>query len=146
MTAFGLYSQPFNTPNRLWLLDDHGTEVMPGVALDLTKFNAGQTYPNGYLPDGIVLGKVTASGKYGPYLSTASDGTQTAVGIMFNPVSVYVPGTATLLTNVAVPILLHGFVNQANLPFNSTNQALGGYLDGAAITALKNIVFVPAVP
>jgi hypothetical protein len=42
MTAIGLFSQPFNTPNRLWLLDDHGTEIMPGVPLDLTLFNQAQ--------------------------------------------------------------------------------------------------------
>ena len=145
MTAFGLFSQPFTTTNRLWLLDDHGTEIMPGVPLDLTLFNQAQHYPNGYLADGIVLGKVTSGGKYGPYLSSASDGRQTAVGISFNPSDVYQPGTTTLLSNVAMPILLHGFVNAANLPYNSTNQALGGYLDAGAQTSLKNIVFVPAV-
>jgi len=145
MTAIGLFSQQFNTPNRLWLLDDHGTEYMPGVPIDLTLFNAGQHYANGYIPSGTVLGKVTAGGKYGPYLDAASDGRQTAVGITFNDISVYAPGTATLLTAVACPILLHGFVNAANLPFTSGNAATGGYLDANGQADLKNILFVPAV-
>lgn len=145
MTAMGMFSQAFGTPNRTWLADDHGTEVMPGVALDLTLFDPTQHYPNGWLPDGIVLGKVTSGGKYGPYLGTASDGRQTAAGIMFNPVSVFAPGTASLLTIVSVPLFLHGFVADVNLPFNSTNQALGGYIDAAAKTAMKNIIFLPAV-
>lgn len=143
MTSFGLFSQTLVTSNRTWLAEDHGTEVMPGVPLDLTLFNAAQHYPNGFIPDGTVLGKVTASGKYGPYLGTAGDGRQTAVGIMFNSVSVYVPGTinGTLVTNVTVPILVHGFVYTGNLPFTSGNAALGGYLDAAAQTALKLVYF-----
>jgi hypothetical protein len=144
MTSFGLESLQYQAPDRRWLADDHGTEVMPGVPLDLTLFNAGQHYANGFIPDGIVLGKVTATGKYGPYLSTASDGRQTAVGIAFNDVSVFQTGTATLRTNVTVPILLHGFVNVALLPFTSGNAAAGGYLDAAAQTALKNVIFIPS--
>jgi hypothetical protein len=147
MTAFGVFSQPFITSNRTWLAEDHGTEIMPGVPLDLTLFTAAQHYPNGFIPDGIVLGKVTATGKYGPYLGTAGDGRQTAVGISFNPISVFNPNTqvpGTLLLNVSTPLFLHGFVNAANLPFTSTNAANGGYLDAAAQTALAGVVFVPA--
>jgi head decoration protein D len=92
-----------------------------------------------------VLGKVTSGGKYGPYLDAASDGRQTAVGIAFNDVTVYAPGTSTLLTAVAVPILIHGFVNAANLPFTSGNAAAGGYLDANGQADLKNVIFVPAV-
>lgn len=146
MTAFGLFSQTYNADQRTWLLDDHGTEVMPGLAIDLTKFNAGQHYANGFIPSGTVVGLLSAGGKGAPYLGTAGDGSQTAVGITFNEIPVYQPGTATLLTSVSVPILIHGFVNPATLPFTSGNAAAGGYLDAAARTALKNIMFVPAVP
>lgn len=145
MTVFGLSSVTYNPDQRTWLADDHGTEVMPGVPVDLTLFNAGQHYPNGFIPSGTVLGKVTAGGKYGPYLGTAGDGRQTAVGITFNPIPVFIPGTSTLQTNASVPIVVHAFVIAANLPFTSGNAALGGYLDGAAQTALKNVIFVPAV-
>lgn len=146
MTSIGLFSQTFNTPGRLWLMDDHGTEVMPGVPIDLTLFTQGQHYANGYIPSGCILGKNTTSGKYGPYLGAASDGRQTAVGILFNDISVYQPGTANLQTIVSAPLFLHGFVNAAQLPFTSGNAAGGGYLDAAAQTALKNIIFAPAVP
>lgn len=146
MTAFGLFSQTFNPDNRIWLLDDHGTEVMPGIAIDLTKFTAGQHYVNGFIPSGCVVGLLASGGKGAPYLAANSDGSQTAVGLTFNPIPVYAPGTTTLLTNVSVPLLIHGFVNPATLPFTSGNAAAGGYLDTAAKTALKNIMFVPAVP
>ena len=36
----------------------------------------------GVLAEGTILGKVTASGKYAAYDNAASDGTQTAVGIL----------------------------------------------------------------
>jgi hypothetical protein len=146
MTTFGLQTVSYSTSSRTWLASDHGTEIMPGVPLDLTGFNSAQMYPNGYIASGVVLGKVTSSGKYVPYLDSLTNGTQTAVGIMFNDVQVYVPGTTTLQTNVTVPILLHGFVYSGNLPYTSSNAALGGYLDANAQTDLKNIVFWSTAP
>lgn len=145
MTVFGLSSVTFNPDDKSWLLDDHGTEVAPGVALDLTKFTANQHYPNGFIPSGTVIGLLTSGGKGAPYLDAASDGSQTAVGITLNAVSVYVPGTATLQSSVAVPVLVHGFVNAAKLPFTSGTAAGGGYIDANGKTDLKNIIFVPAV-
>lgn len=35
------------------------------------------------LPAGTVLGKITASGKYAAYSNVASDGTQTAAGVLY---------------------------------------------------------------
>jgi hypothetical protein len=37
------------------------------------------------LPSGTVLGKITATGKHIKYDNAASDGSQTAVGILWNP-------------------------------------------------------------
>lgn len=37
------------------------------------------------LPSGTVLGKITATGKWIKYVSTASDGSQVAAGILYNP-------------------------------------------------------------
>jgi len=43
------------------------------------------TIAQGYkLSAGTVLGKITASGKYGPYSASATDGRQTAVGILMD--------------------------------------------------------------
>lgn len=36
------------------------------------------------LPSGTVLGKITATGKLIKYVDTASDGSQTAVGVLYN--------------------------------------------------------------
>jgi len=40
----------------------------------------------GKLDTGMVLGKITASGKYKPVTVAASDGSQNAAGILLNPV------------------------------------------------------------
>lgn len=40
----------------------------------------------GNLPTGAVMGKITASGKYKRHVNGASDGTQTAVGVLLNAV------------------------------------------------------------
>lgn len=39
------------------------------------------------LPSGTVLGKITASGKYVKYLDSASDGSQAAAAILYNPLA-----------------------------------------------------------
>lgn len=38
------------------------------------------------IPNGTVLGKVTASGKYVPSLNSASDGSQVAVAVLFSDI------------------------------------------------------------
>lgn len=59
-------------PVARFLKSEHGTEVRVPI-----------TIASGYrLSAGTVLGKITASGKYGPYDDTATDGRQTAVGIL----------------------------------------------------------------
>lgn len=144
MTVFGMTSQSYLTDNRAWLAEDHGTEIAPGVPIDLTLFSSTQHYANGFIPSGTVVGKVTSGGKYGPYLGSASDGRQTAVGITLNPIAVYQVGTLTgaLNASVSVAILLHAFINVPQLPFTSGNAALGGYIDSAARTALRNLIFI----
>jgi hypothetical protein len=94
-----------------WLGSRHGTEATRTVTLDIAKFTANLHYPNGFIPDGVVLGKVTAGGKYGPYDDAAVDGRQTAVGILFSPVKV--PPVATV---AGAALFVHGQVVEAKLP------------------------------
>lgn len=118
---------------RSWLLSPHGTEFTPSVNLDVSTFTAATHYPNGYLLSGIVLGKITATGKYGPYADTATDGTSTAVGILFS--SVQVPNLFDLTKDTNGAILIHGFVDPEKLPL----LAVAGALDANARVDLRNI-------
>jgi len=69
----------FQVEDRSWLLGPHGTDPgsNPNVTLLLSLFDEATHYPNGYIPSGIVLGRVTASGVYGPSTSDASTEVQT---------------------------------------------------------------------
>lgn len=56
---------------------DHGRESAVAVVLDAAARDSGNS-PTTTLRKGLVLGKVTTSGKYKEYDSGASDGTETA--------------------------------------------------------------------
>lgn len=114
--------------NRSWLGSEHGTDHPQTVTLKNSLFTAGTHYPNGYLPSGLVLGKVTASGLYGPYDDAASDGRQTAVGFLYSNTKMVASGA-----DVGAPIHWHGAVKKLKLPFQSGT----GSLDAAGIVDLS---------
>lgn len=123
-------STSYGVEKRGWLQGTHGTEpgANPNITLDLSTFVAGTHYPNGYIPSGTVVCKITASGLYGPYDSGASDGRQTpAAGscyLLFNSESVVAGQTRAINAGFA-----HGFVEAARLPFQSGS--------GSAAAAVK---------
>jgi len=99
-----------------WLGSAHGTSMGRSITLDLTTFTANTHYPNGYLFSGIPLGKITASGKYGPYDNAAVDGRATLVGFLLSPVRVIWYGPGSTVTDAHGPLFEHGRVVTANLP------------------------------
>lgn len=141
MTDISVSTASYQVEKRSWLLSPHGTD--PGTTLsgtlDISSLTAATHYPNGYVPSGLVLGVITASGLYGPYDDTATDGRQTAAGILFG--SVKVPNTADTTKDVGIGVLVHGFVKTSKLPI--ANGSTGrGYIDAAGQTDLKLIHFV----
>jgi hypothetical protein len=141
MTDISVLTTNYQVEKRSWLLSPHGTD--PGSTLsgtlDVSALTAATHYPNGYVPSGVVLGIITATGLWGPYDDTAVDGRQTAAGILFS--SVRIPNTADLTKDVGIGILVHGFVKIAKLPI--ANGATGrGYIDANGQTDLKLIHFV----
>lgn len=67
-----------------WLGSDHGTTAAEPVTLDKSAFTLATHYPSGFFKSGIPLGKITASGKYGPYDNAAVDGRETLVGLLLD--------------------------------------------------------------
>jgi hypothetical protein len=116
--------------NRSWLQSAHGTDpnANPGITLDVSKFTEATHYPDGFVASGTVLGKVTATGLYGPYDNAATDGRETAAGHLFG--SLVLKGE----TRVGGALVVHGFVDAAKLP---TNHGL----DANARTDLKHIIY-----
>ena len=117
--------EAFDQENQSWLGSAHGTQSTRTVTLDISTFTEATHYPNGYLPSGIALGVVTASGKYGPYLDAATDGRQTLVGFLFTATEV-----PTGATYAAAALFDHGRVISAKLPL----QTGAGSVDAAGQT------------
>jgi hypothetical protein len=144
MTDISVVTTAYQSAKRSWLLSPHGAEdpgTNPSITLDISKFTAGTHYVNGFIPSGTVVTKVTATGLWGPYDSTASDGRQTpaddAVGILFGDSTVIRPN-GSAATKVGAAIVVHGFVNTNKLPFGT---GVAGGLGAAAKTALRLIWF-----
>jgi hypothetical protein len=119
-----VHSSSYQVDNREWLIGTHGVDLTPGVTLDISKFTKATHFPNGYIPSGTLLGKVTATGLYGPYSDAASDGTQTAAGILFSFIKA-IDGTGATATKVGGAIFVHGAVKESKLPANSGVDANG---------------------
>jgi hypothetical protein len=109
-----LKTESFTQDRRDWLGSKHGTDAPVTVTLDVSKFTANTHYPAGFIKSGIPLGKVTATGLYGPYDDTATDGRQTAVGFLFTAQDVN--ARAVTSTKVVGSMLLHCFIREAKLP------------------------------
>jgi hypothetical protein len=93
-----------------WLGSAHGVDATDTVTLDVSTFTAGTHYPNGFLPGGLALGKITASGKYGPYSDAAVDGRTALAGFLV------FPRLVNGQTAVVGALLTHGKVREARLP------------------------------
>lgn len=77
MTSIEVQTTSYQVEKRSWLLSQHGTDpgTTPSITLDVSAFTPAVHYPNGYIPSGASLAKITASGLYGPY--TVSNEVQT---------------------------------------------------------------------
>ena len=143
MTDISVTTTPFQVEKRAWLLSAHGTD--PGTTLsgtlDVSALTAATHYPNGYVPSGLVLGIITATGLYAPYNDTLANGQEVAAGILFG--SVKIPNTADLTKDVGIGVLVHGFVKISKLPVQSAGTPAGrGYIDANGQADLKLIHFV----
>ena len=104
-------------------LSDHGIKV--AVTLDSTARDGSSTT----LSKGLVLGKVTATGKYKEYDSAAVDGTETAAGILDDEVNL-LDETGNAADSQAT-MLIHGYVDESKL----------AGIDGDGKSDLAQIIF-----
>lgn len=146
----------FSGTSKAWLANRKGLDTCRPITLALELFSPATHYPNGFIPSGMCLGKVTTgtlSGLYGPYngvanevqtinLGAASAGGvtitfagQTTATIPFNATAAQVQAALELLPNINP-----GDVTVTGGPWPGTNYTLtfsGQYAgtDVAAITA-----------
>lgn len=103
-----------------WLKSEMGTLHMQTVTLDLDTFDFATTFTTKVIPAGVVLGKITTSGKYGPYDDAGTNEVQT----------VTVTGTPTGGTFT----LTYSGQTTAAIAYNANAAAVD-----AALEALSNI-------
>lgn len=137
MTDISVETRSFGPDDRAWLLGEAVGHQAPTLStkyagnIDFSLFTANTHYPNGYLPSGLLLGKVTSTGRLGPYSNAASDGRETAVGLLYNATRV----PASTSTRVAATVVdAFARVSESRLPANHG-------LDSAAKAELPLVKF-----
>ncbi len=113
-------TESYQAEDRSWLGSRDGTDVTQTVTLNTSTFVANTHYPNGYIPSGTVLGRITATGLFGPYDNAASDGREVAVGFLYSNTKVRSGGP-----NVGAPIHWRGVIRSSRLPANSGLDSAG---------------------
>ncbi len=91
-------------------LSDHGIKV--AVTVDSSARDDGNTTDT-TLRKGLVIGRVTATGKYKEYDAGASDGTETAAGILDDETNLLDESGAA--SDSHATMLIHGFVDEDRL-------------------------------
>ncbi|MFE4305681.1 head decoration protein [Streptomyces sp. NPDC056891] len=107
------------TANIEWLGGRHGTDDTDTITLDISRFTSGTHYvpstdtsqPYSLFKSGVPVGKITASGLYGPFDKAAADGRQILAGFVLAE-TLFAP-TAT---KVPAALLWHGTVRAAKVP------------------------------
>ncbi|GAA2136878.1 hypothetical protein GCM10009760_16730 [Kitasatospora kazusensis] len=119
MTIQPISSSASYTADRSWLASLHGTDSIETITLDISKFTAGTHYqvstdttqPYSRVLSGLPVGKITASGLYGPFNPAAADGTQNLAGFVFAE-TLFAPAQP----KVPAALLWHGVVKAAKVP------------------------------
>ncbi|KPI15690.1 lambda head decoration protein D HDPD [Actinobacteria bacterium OK074] len=116
------------TADRPWLASTHGLDTPLTITLDTTLFTQGTHFtpptlgqPRNVMRAGIPLGRVSATGLYGPWDTDEADGRATFTGVLLADVP-FAPGG----TRAGGALLWHGVIAAARLP---------GGLDVSTITA-----------
>lgn len=112
-------TQTYGPDDQSWIGAAHGIDLARSISLDMSTFTAGTHYPDGYVRAGTPLGRISASGLYGPYggrtnevqtidLGAATAGTitigvdgETTAAIAFNATAAAVQAALEALSNVS---------------------------------------------
>lgn len=127
-TKIALTTETFNkVSDKSWIRMRMGLASMLPITLDISSFDA-EHVAAGYLPSGILLAKITASGLYGPYQDAALDGRQTLAGHLFEEVKVVALATDP---DCGAALFWTGVVRESRLPSFTGTGNLKGEIDAA---------------
>lgn len=125
-----LTTEAFGGGDQSWLASDHAIGNARTEIVDISTFTKETHYPNGYIPSGLPVAKV--SGVLVPY--DATEGTTTGAGILAG--FILTDQKTDGVADFGAPLLDHGRVKVTNLPISFTAPA------AAAKRAATTIVFV----
>lgn len=126
-------SDTWGNDDARWCAVREGRSVNRSITLNLALFNALHA-PNGFIPSGIVLAKVTATGLYGPFSPLLANGLETPLFHLFAPVDYAASGS------VGAAGYWNGVVNQNYLPTFTGAAAAIGVVTSAVRTALGSFI------
>lgn len=145
-------SESFAVDDTSWLGSRHGVDSCRSVTLDTSTFTPSIHYPDGFFKSGLALGKIKATGLYGPYATSTAEvqtatvtgtptgGTftltfsgQTTAGIAFNATAAVVQAALEALSNIDAGDVTVTGVNGGPYTVTFKGQYLG--TDVAAMTA-----------
>lgn len=107
--------ETFEQDDKSWIRRREGVDDAQSITLDLSLFTEATHYPDGFIPSGVTLGKVTADGLYGPYDDALLNGQEDFRGHLLSAVVV----RPTQTTGKSVGALFwRGTVEEARLPAN----------------------------
>lgn len=121
-----------------WLKSRKGFDTARSITLDTAVGFLAAHSSTGKIPSGTVLGKITASGKYGPYDNAAADGRQVAAGFLLFDVRVQ-DAQGNALSNPGCALLWEGIVVEASLPLFAAT--IVGEIDATGKTDLSFVRF-----
>lgn len=101
-----------------WLRSSHGVDSAVTGTYDLTKGIAAlRDADTGVVPSGVLVGKITATGLYGVWDKTATDGREVLAGVALADVTV-INGRYVVLPSGKAPfaLLKHGILSRKFLP------------------------------
>ena len=120
--------------DRSWTIHEHGHDAPDHGVIDWTLFSDARFTDTGMIRSGCLLGRVTATGKVGPFDESATDGRQTAIGALFNTEKI--PADTSQVSSVA---WLDHFICRINrMPYGTTGI---GALTEKARTDLSHVLF-----
>ncbi len=112
-------SKSWQADDQSWKAAAHGTDLARSISVDAAAFTPATHAPNGFLPSGLPVAKITASGLYGPYTTGGAGGLGTLAG--FLEVNTVLPSPNTGAVGTAM--FEHGRVVKANVPIITVDSA-----------------------
>lgn len=107
-----LTTETYGAEDQTWLGSAHATDTGRTITIDTETLDTEDHYRHGWIPSGLPVGMVTASGLYGPYDPQAEDGREVLAGFVLASV----PGPKESGNPVGASLLDHGRVITGRLP------------------------------